>query len=53
MLTVKSFSNEQIMAEARDFCARWLKMTRDERRSMAEILVKSIIIGNGEITLSL
>jgi site-specific DNA recombinase len=53
MLTVKSFSSEQIMAEARDLHSRWPKMNQDERRRIVEILVKTIVIGNGEITLNL
>jgi CDGSH-type Zn-finger protein len=53
MLAVDSLSSEQIMAEARDLHSRWPKMNQDERRKMIEILVKTIIIGNGEITLNL
>jgi site-specific DNA recombinase len=53
MLTVKSLSSEQIMAEARDLYSRWPKMNQDERRRIVEILVKTIVIGNGEITLNL
>jgi len=53
MLTVKSLSSEQIMAEARDLHSRWPKMNQDERRKIVEILVKTIIIGNCEITLNL
>ena len=53
MLTVNSFSSEQIMAEARDLHSRWPNMNQDERRKIVEILVKGIVIGNGEITLNL
>jgi site-specific DNA recombinase len=52
-LTVKSFSSEQIMAEARDLYSRWPNMDQDDRRKIVEILVNSIVIGNGEITLNL
>lgn len=53
MLAVDSLSSEQIMAQARDLHSRWPKMNHDERRKMIEIIVKSIVIGNGEITLNL
>jgi len=53
MLSVKSYSSEQIMADARDLHSRWPKMNHDERRKIVEILVKSVTIGNGEITLNL
>ena len=53
MLTVKSLSSEQIMAEAHDLYSRWPSLNQDERRKIVEILVKNIIIGNGEITINL
>jgi site-specific DNA recombinase len=53
ILAVDTLSSEQIMADARDLHSRWSKMNHDERRKIIEILVKSITIGNGEITLNL
>lgn len=46
-------SSEQIMAEARDLDSRWPKMNHDERRRIVELLVKNVVIGNGDITLNL
>jgi len=53
VLSVKRLSSEQIMAEARDLHSRWPSMDHDERRKVIEILIKSIVVGNGEITLNL
>jgi site-specific DNA recombinase len=53
VLKVDEFSSEQIMAEARDYHSRWPKMNRDERRKIIELLVKTIVVGDGEITLNL
>jgi len=53
ILNVDQFSTEQIMAEGLDFHSRWPKMNQDERRKIIELLVKNIVIGDGEITLNL
>jgi len=53
ILNVDEFSSEQIMAEAGDFHSRWPKMNHEERRKIVELLVKNIVIGQGEITLNL
>ncbi len=53
MLSVDRLSKEQIMADARDLHSRWPLMNHDERRKIIELLVKTIVIGNGEITLNL
>lgn len=50
---VREISTEQVMAEALDLRSRWPKMTFQERRSIVELLVKSIVISDGEITLNL
>lgn len=53
VLKVDGFSSEYIMAEGRDFHSRWPKMNHDERRKVVELLVKNIVVGQGEITLNL
>jgi site-specific DNA recombinase len=53
LLKIDEFSSEQIMAEAHDFHSRWPKMNPEERRKIIELIVKSIVIGHGEITLNL
>jgi hypothetical protein len=53
MLAAKSLSSEQIMAEVRDLHSRWPNMNQNEWRKIVEILVTSIVISNGEITLNL
>jgi site-specific DNA recombinase len=53
LLKIDEFSTEQIMAEAHDFHSRWPKMNSEERRRIVELIVKSIVIGHGEITLNL
>jgi len=53
VLKIDGFSSEQIMVEARDFHSRWPKMDSEARRKIVEMIVKSIVIGRGEITLNL
>jgi site-specific DNA recombinase len=53
LLKVDEFSREFIMAEAQDLHSRWPKLTIEERRRIVELLVKDIVIGNGEISFNL
>ena len=53
LLKVDELSSEQVMEEARDLHARWSKMDFEGRRRIIELLVKDIVIGQGEITLNL
>ena len=53
LLKIDGLSSKEIMAEAQDLHARWPIMTLEERRKIVEFLVKSIVIGDGEISLNL
>lgn len=53
LLRIDEISSDQIMSEAHDFHSRWPAMNTEERRRIVELIVKSIVIGHGEITLNL
>jgi len=52
-LKIEGLSTEHIMAEARDFYARWPKMVPDEKRRIVEALVKTIVVAKDQITINL
>jgi site-specific DNA recombinase len=49
LLKIDSLSSEQLVAEAVDLHARWPGMAPDEKRRVAEQMVRSIVIGDGTI----
>jgi len=53
LLKIEGLSSEFIMDEVKTLHSRWPKLSQDERRKIVELLVKGIVIGNGEITLNL
>lgn len=53
ILKSEHLTSEYIMAEAQTLHSNWPKMSIEERRNIVEIYVKNIIIGKGEISLSL
>jgi site-specific DNA recombinase len=53
LLRIDELSSEQIVSEVQDLHRRWPKMAVDDRRRMVELLVKDIVVGNGEISLNL
>jgi site-specific DNA recombinase len=53
ILGIDSLSGEQLVAEALDLHARWPTMSPDEKRRVAEQLVRRIEIGDGEAHLHL
>jgi hypothetical protein len=52
-LKTEKLSADHIMAEARDFHARWPGMDTAEKRRIVEGIVKTIVIGTDGITLNL
>ena len=46
-------SGEEVLSEARDLYDRWPKLAPDEKRKIAEAIVEKIVIGEGEIGLTL
>ncbi len=53
VLKVDNLSGEQMVAEAVDLHGRWPEMTLDEKRRVAELMVRTIVIGDGEIEFNL
>lgn len=53
VLTIDSLSSEQIAAEALNLHSRWPEMTLEEKRRVAELMVRSIVVGDGDITFNL
>jgi len=52
LLKVNDLSGDAVLAEARTLYDAWPKMSRDEKRKIAESLVEKIVIGQGEIDIS-
>jgi hypothetical protein len=42
-----------MVAEARDLHSRWPEMTLEEKRRVAELMVRTIVVGDGEIEFNL
>jgi site-specific DNA recombinase len=53
LLKVNRLSAEDVMAEAKTLYDRWPKLPIDERRKIAEAVCEKIVIGNGEIDITL
>ena len=53
VLKTNNLTADYIAAQARDLDTRWPKMTVEERRRIAEALVRRITVGKGEIDLNL
>jgi site-specific DNA recombinase len=43
----------KIIADAQNLHARWPNLSPTERRNLVELILKDIIIGEGEVTLNL
>jgi site-specific DNA recombinase len=52
-LKVNDISGEEVLSEARTLYDRWPKLSPDEKRKIAESIVEKIVIGKGEIDLTL
>ena len=52
-LKIDTLNSDYIMTEVQDLYARWPKMNTEEKRKIVELLVKSIQIGDAEITFNL
>jgi site-specific DNA recombinase len=52
-LKVNDVSGEEVLSEARTLYTRWPKLAPDEKRKIAEAIVEKIVIGEGEIDLTL
>ena len=53
LLKIDGLSSEYIMEEAQALHAGWPSMNTDERRKTIELLVKNVVIGKDEISISL
>jgi site-specific DNA recombinase len=49
LLKMDGLNEREIVAEIQDLHARWPKMPFDQKRNLVEHLVRSIVIGDGEI----
>ena len=52
-LKVNDLSADAVLAEAETLYDRWPKLTRDDKRKIAESIVEKIVIGDGEIDITL
>lgn len=52
-LKIDNLSSEQMVNEALDFHARWPEMSLVEKRRVAELMVRTIVLGEGEIEFNL
>jgi site-specific DNA recombinase len=52
VLRVNDLSGDAVLAEARTLYDAWPKMTKDEKRRIAESLVEKIVVGEGEIDIT-
>ena len=53
LLKIDGLTSEHIIEEIKTLHSRWPSLAPDDRRRIVELLVESIVIGNGEITLNL
>lgn len=53
VLKIDNLSSEQMVSEAIDLHARWPEMSLEEKRRVAELMVRSIVVGDGEIEFNL
>jgi len=52
-LKVNDVSGQEVLSEARTLYDRWPKLPPDEKRKIAETIIEKIVIGKGEIDLTL
>lgn len=52
-LKVNTLSADAVLTEARQLYGRWPSLPTDEKRKIAESLCEKIVIGHGEIDLTL
>ena len=52
-LKVNDVSGEEVLSEAKTLYDRWPKLTAEQKRRIAEAIVEKIVIGEGEIDLTL
>lgn len=53
VLKIDNLSSEQMVNEALDLHARWPEMSLEEKRRVAELMVRTIVVGDGEIEFNL
>jgi site-specific DNA recombinase len=53
VLKIDNLSSEQMVSEALDLHSRWPDMTLEEKRRVAELMVRTIVVGDGEIEFNL
>ena len=53
VLKIDNLSSEQMVTEALDLHARWPDMSLEEKRRVAELMVRTIVVGDGEIEFNL
>lgn len=53
ILKIDNLSSEQIATEALNLHSRWPEMSLEEKRRVAELMVRSIVVGDGDITFNL
>lgn len=53
ILKIDNLSSEQLITEALDLHARWQEMSLEEKRRVTELMVRSIVVGDGEIEFNL
>ena len=52
-LKVNDVSGEEVLSEARTLYEQWPKLAAEQKRKIAEAIVEKIVIGEGEIDLTL
>jgi site-specific DNA recombinase len=53
ILKVNCLSGDQVLVEAKDLYGRWPKLTKEEKQSIVASITEKIVIGKGEIAISL
>jgi site-specific DNA recombinase len=53
VLKIDNLSSEQMVTEALDLHSRWPEMSLEEKRRVAELMVRTIVVGDGEIEFNL
>jgi site-specific DNA recombinase len=53
LLKINSLSSDAILTEAQDLHARWPKLTREEKQRIVESVTEKIVVGKGEVNISL
>jgi hypothetical protein len=53
LLKINNLSSDAILSEAQDLHAQWPKLTREEKQRIVESVTEKIVIGQGEVSISL